>query len=332
MLAALSTAALFGFLGFVMWQMWPQHAQVMADLAAALGSPATGSHAATTPTAHSYRRAPMPVVSPGDTGSASLPQSSATPTYAALALPPAPAATAAGDASPQTDAAPASIEPSNGDVPTHVPFLAAWSAAGGPAFGGDGMPGAQPGSFNAPMWLGGGAPGAAGGGATGGSALAPLGGGARERSFPAATSLALGDDGSTGGGPGGGGSSSETESEDGGDPRGSGGDPTHGGFDGVEPGGSGPTGSGVPGDDGSGDGGWPGLGPGDGDGGDGDGVAPGPDDNPFPTTGTVIPPTTTGGVTDDTSGGDERTIPEPASLVLLGIGACGVASRALRRR
>ena len=196
---------------------------------------------------------------------------------------------------------------------THVPFLADWSEASSVAFEkNEPIPGAP--GVDMPMWFG-----AAGGGTspfpgsstgtTGTSLVAPLGGGSER-----------------GGSPGGGGSNGGGGSTSGGGSNGGG---SNGGGGSNEGGGS--TGGGGSNDGGGGGGGGTDV-----------KFVP-PDQPPFTTTGeagtttTGEPGTTTTGtlVIETTGGGDDGevpSVPEPSSLVLLALGACGAALRARQRR
>ena len=104
-------------------------------------------------------------------------------------------------------------------------------------------------------------------------------------------------------------------------PLGNGGGPNGGGPNGGGSNGGGPNGGGS-------NGGGPG-------GGGGEQpplfVPPTIDETPFTTTGSTET-STAGDEIDETADGEIPTVPEPGTLVLLGLGACGLAARALRAR
>ena len=208
---------------------------------------------------------------------------------------------------------------------THVPFF---SDASSMAMASLDPAASTPPSFDHPMWFGGGGGGIGGGGGAsgggGGGGMSPYLGSSTDTPGPSMVAPSGGserndDGGPSGGGPNGGG-------PNGGSPRGGG------------PNGGGPNGSG------------PGDGDGDSGGGDGGGGGGGGNEEPpiyvpptiadeVVTTTTGDSETTTGDVVHDTTGsgdndndGDVPSVPEPATLVLLGVSACGAAARALRGR
>jgi hypothetical protein len=181
---------------------------------------------------------------------------------------------------------------------SHLPFLAGPNGASSAAAGVDATPGAP--VTGAPGLIGGGVGGSpffdSSTGTNGTSLVAPLGGTERGNN-------------PNGGGPNGGG-------------------PNGGGPNGGGPNGGGPNG----GDPNGGDDELPPI-----------FIPPTTTGEVFTTTGGTetttgtLTTTTTGNIVNDTTGGDDtdgetHTVPEPGTLVLLTMGACGLAARALRRR
>ena len=166
----------------------------------------------------------------------------------------------------------------------------------------------RPASLDAPMWFSGGGGGlspylGSSTGTNGTSLVAPLGSSERNNNGGGSKGEGSNGSGSNGGGSNGGGSNG-------------------GGSNGGGSNGGGSNGGGS-GDGGSGGGG---------------------EQPPFfvpPTTTGEVPFTTTGSTETTTTGNhgerddrrrDTHTVPEPGTLVLLGLGACGLAARALRAR
>ena len=194
---------------------------------------------------------------------------------------------------------------------THVPFMADARREGSSGFDGADPASGGPAPLDSPMWPNGGGGGAspymgASTGANGTSLVAPLGGSQRNNS--------------NGGGPNGGGPNGE--GPNGGGPNG--GDPNGGGPNGGGPNGGGPNGGGPNG---------------------GDEKDPPTDNGPHTTTGDSVTTTggslttTTGNIVIDTTGdgggdddGEVPSVPEPGTLMLLTLGACGFAAREVRKR
>ena len=189
---------------------------------------------------------------------------------------------------------------------THVPFMADARREASAGLDGDDPASGGAAPLDSPVWLNGGTGGAspymgASTGANGTSLVSPLGGSERNPS---------------GGGPNEGGPN--------------GGGPNGGGPNGGGPNGGGPNGGG-PNDGGP-------------NGGGGDEKNPPPGDGPHTTTGEYVTttgelPTTTGNLVIDTTSGDGGdddgevpSVPEPGTLMLLTLGACGFAARAVRQR
>lgn len=187
---------------------------------------------------------------------------------------------------------------------THVPFMADARREGSSGFDGADAASGGPASIDTPMWANGGSGGAspymgAGTGANGTSLVSPLGGSQRNDNGG----------GSNGGGSNGGGSNGGGSNEGG--PNGGG--PNGGGPNGGGPNGGGPNGGGPNGGGPNGGGG----------------------DEKFPPPGDLT--TTTGNIVIDTTGdgdsdGEVPSVPEPGTLMLLTLGACGFAARAVRKR
>ena len=200
----------------------------------------------------------------------------------------------------------------------HVPFLPGTS--GSPLESLQTVPG-LPGGVTPPMWFNSGGDGASPSprsstGTNGTSLVAPLGGSERKNSNGGGSNGGGSNGGGSNGGGSNGGGSNGGGSNDGGS---NGGGSNGGGSNGGGSNGGGSNGGGSNG--GSGNEEPPKFIP-----------PPTTGDPETTTTGDAVT-TTTGNTVNDTTGGDDtHTVPEPGTLVLLGLGACGLASRALRAR
>jgi hypothetical protein len=183
----------------------------------------------------------------------------------------------------------------------HVPFLPGPNGTSGSTLDGLATVPGLPGGVTPPMWLNGGGGGVSPSlgsstGTNGTSLVAPLGGSEPNNSNGGGSN----DGGSNEGGSNGGGSNGGGSNDGGSNGGGSNGGGSNGGGGNEEP---------------------PKF------------IPPTTTGDPETTTTGDPVTTTTGNTVNDTTGGDDtHTVPEPGTLVLLGLGACGLASRALRAR